>query len=196
MFEAVGKRPRGKTCEAINGLLAECQEAIEEGEPGPVLDAALIASIQGIKTYGITRYGSLLAFARQMGLDDAMKDLETLRDAARNDDQALSKIAESSSNVEASQEKGEDDEKGSRRKTRSRASLTPRASRRRSRSRPPRVTRSEQSSGVRVLTAAHPDRFQAPATQGSAAALSRRSRVSCSAAFGFEVGRGQDHPAR
>ena len=111
VFEAVGKRPRGKTCEAMNGLLAECQEAIEEGEPGPVLDAGLVAGLQGIKTYEVTRYGSLLAFARQMGLDDAIKDLETLRDAARNDDQALSKIAESSSNVEASKEEGEDDEK-------------------------------------------------------------------------------------
>jgi ferritin-like metal-binding protein YciE len=111
VFEAVDKRPRGKTCEAMNGLLAECQEAIEEGEPGPVLDAALIASIQGIKTYEITRYGSLLAFARQMGLENAIKDLATLRDAARNDDQTLSKIAERSSNVEASQEQGQDDEK-------------------------------------------------------------------------------------
>ncbi len=111
VFEAVGKRPRGKTCEAMNGLLAECQEAIEEGETGPVLDAALIACLQGIKTYEVTRYGSLLAFARQMGLDSAIKDLETLRDAARNDDQALSKIAESSSNVAASEEEGEDDEK-------------------------------------------------------------------------------------
>jgi ferritin-like metal-binding protein YciE len=111
VFEAVGKRPRGKACEAMNGLLAECQEAIEEGEPGPVLDAALIASVQGIKTYEVTRFGSLLAFARQMGLNDAIKDLETLRDAARNDDQALSKIAEGSSNVEASKAQGEDDEK-------------------------------------------------------------------------------------
>jgi ferritin-like metal-binding protein YciE len=110
VFEAVGKRPRGKACEAMNGLLAECQEAIEEGEPGPVLDAALIASVQGIKTYEVTRYGSLLAFARQMGLNYAIKDLETLRDAARNDDQALSRIAESSSNVEASKVQGEDDE--------------------------------------------------------------------------------------
>ncbi len=111
VFEAVGKRPRGKACEAMNGLLAECQETIEEGEPGPVLDAALIASIQGIKTYEITRYGSLLAFARQMGLNDAIKDLEILRDAARNDDQALTKIAEGNVNVEASEEEGEDDEK-------------------------------------------------------------------------------------
>ncbi len=111
VFEAAGKRPRGKACEAMNGLLAECQEAIEEGEPGPVLDAALIASVQGIKTYEITRYGSLLAFARQMGLTDAIKDLETLRDAARADDQALSRIAEGDVNVEASGEQGEDDEK-------------------------------------------------------------------------------------
>ena len=111
VFEAAGKRPRGKTCEAMNGLLAECQEAIEEGEPGPVLDAALIANIQGVKTYEVTRYGSLLAFARQMGLDEAITDLETLRDAARDDDQALSKIADGSANVEAAEEQGEDDEK-------------------------------------------------------------------------------------
>ena len=111
VFEAVGKRPRGKACEAMNGLLAECQEAIEEGEPGPVLDAALIACIQGVNTYQVTRYGSLLAFARQMGLDNAVTDLETLRDAARDDDQALSRVAEASANVEASKLKGEDDEK-------------------------------------------------------------------------------------
>lgn len=110
VFEAVDKRPRGKTCEAMNGLLAECQEAIEEGENGPVLDAALIACLQGIKTYEVTRYGSLLAFARQMGLKDAIADLETLRDAARNDDHALSEIAESDTNVKASEKQGEDDE--------------------------------------------------------------------------------------
>ena len=110
VFETVDKRPRGKTCEAMNGLLAECQEAIEEGESGPVLDAALIACLQGIKTYEVTRYGSLLAFARQMGLAGAVKELEALRDAARNDDQALSRIAEGDVNVEASAEAGEDDE--------------------------------------------------------------------------------------
>ncbi len=110
VFEAVGKRPRGKACEAMNGLLAECQEAIEDGEKGPVLDAAIIACVQGVKTYQVTRYGSLLAFAKQMGLNDAMEHLETLRDAARADDEELSKIAESSSNVEASEEGGEDEE--------------------------------------------------------------------------------------
>ncbi len=110
VFEAVGKRPRGKTCEAMNGLLAECQEAIEEGEPGPVLDAALIACMQGMKMYEITRYGSLLAFARQMGLEQAMEHLEALRDAARADDETLSEIAESHANAEASETNDEDDE--------------------------------------------------------------------------------------
>ena len=110
VFEAVDKRPRGKTCEAMNGLLAECQEAIEEGESGPVLDAALIACLQGIKTYEITRYGSLLAFARKMGLESAVQELEKLRDAARTDDQALTHIAEAGVNVAASGKKGKDDE--------------------------------------------------------------------------------------
>ena len=110
VFEAVDKRPRGKTCEAMNGLLAECQEAIEEGEKGPVLDAALIACLQGVKTYEVTRYGSLLAFARQMGLDSATQELEKLRDAARADDQALTKIAESGPNMQAHGQAGQDDE--------------------------------------------------------------------------------------
>ncbi len=110
VFEAAGKRPRGKACAAMNGLLEEVQEAIEEGEKGPVLDAAIIACVQGIKTYEVTRYGSLLAFARQMGLEDAVEHLEKLRDAARTDDEALSKIAEGSSNVEAAAAEGEDEE--------------------------------------------------------------------------------------
>ncbi len=110
VFETVDKRPRGKACEAMNGLLAECHEAIEEGEGGPVLDAALIACLQGIKTYEVTRYGSLLAFARQMDLETAVRELEKLRDAARSDDRALSKIAEGDVNPEASTKAGKDDE--------------------------------------------------------------------------------------
>ncbi|MDQ2802128.1 MAG: DUF892 family protein [Pseudomonadota bacterium] len=110
VFEAVGKRPRGKTCDAMNGLLAECQEAIEEGEKGPVLDAAIIACLQGVRTYQVTRYGSLLAFARQMGLEEAMADLEALRDAAREDDEELTRVAEGGVNQGARQEEGEDEE--------------------------------------------------------------------------------------
>lgn len=110
VFEAVDKRPRGKTCEAMNGLLAECQEAIEEGEPGPVLNAALIACVQGIKTYEVTRYGSLLAFARQMDLETAVEELKKLWDAAHNDNETLSRIAEGDSNVVASKKIGQDDE--------------------------------------------------------------------------------------
>ena len=110
VFEAVGKEPRGKACEAMNGLLAECHEAIEQGELGPVLDAAIIACLQGIKTYQVTRYGSLIAFARQLDLDDAVDELETLRDAARSDDEALSDIAEGDVNPDAADEEGEDDE--------------------------------------------------------------------------------------
>ena len=110
VFEAVGKRPRGKACEAMNGLLTEAQEAIEEGEKGPVLDAALIACLQGVKTFEVTRYGSLIAFARQMGLNDAVTELTVLRDQAHADDDKLTEIAEGSVNVKASEEKGEDDE--------------------------------------------------------------------------------------
>lgn len=110
VFDAVGKRPRGKVCEAMNGLIAEAQEAIEEGERGPVLDAALIATLQGVRHYQITRFGSLLAFAQQMGLEEAMADLEALRDAAREDDEELTRIAEGGANPAAAAVVGEDEE--------------------------------------------------------------------------------------
>ena len=113
VFEAVGKRPRGKACEAMNGLLTEAMEAIEEGDKGPILDAALIACLQGVKTYEITRYGSLLAFARQMGLDEAVTELTALRDAARADDERLTAIAEGGANAAAQDAgAGETDEAG------------------------------------------------------------------------------------
>ena len=67
VFEMVGKRPRGKTCRAMEGLSDEVDEAIEDGEKGPVLDAALIASAQAIEHYEIARYGAMVAWARRPG---------------------------------------------------------------------------------------------------------------------------------
>lgn len=107
------KKARGKPCEAMNGLIKEMDEAIGEGEKGPVLDAALIACIQAMKHYEIARVGALAAWARQMGQDEAA---ETLDDIVKQDEEAddeLTSIAEDHANPEASEHNGDDeDEEG------------------------------------------------------------------------------------
>ena len=81
VFEALGKRAKGKTSAAMDGLVEECEEAIEDGQPGPVLDAALIACAQAIEHYEIARYGAMALWAKQLGEDDVAQMLqETLEE--------------------------------------------------------------------------------------------------------------------
>ena len=111
VFELVtGKRPRGKPCAAMEGLTDEIDEAIEEGEKGPVLDAALIASAQAIEHYEIARYGAMAAWARQVGKTE-VADLfrQTLEEEKRNDER-LSALALRDVNLEAGETEGPDDE--------------------------------------------------------------------------------------
>jgi ferritin-like metal-binding protein YciE len=105
--QVIGKKARGKTCEAMNGLIAEVNEAISEGEKGPVLDAALIACVQAMKHYEIARLGALAAWAKQMGHDEAAETLHELVDQDKDADEDLNEIAEGHANPEAS---GTDDE--------------------------------------------------------------------------------------
>lgn len=107
--QVIGKKPRGKTCEAMNGLIAEVDEAISEGDKGPVLDAALIACVQAMKHYEIARIGALAAWARQMGQDEAAATLQEIVEQDKDADEELSEIAEDHANPEASDE-DEDDE--------------------------------------------------------------------------------------
>ena len=76
VFEAMGKRAQGVTCEAINGLIEECEELIEATEAGPVRDAGLIACAQAIEHYEIARYGALIAWAKSAELNDAVRAFE------------------------------------------------------------------------------------------------------------------------
>jgi ferritin-like metal-binding protein YciE len=71
VFEALGKRAQGVTCEAINGLIEECEELLEEAkQPSAVRDAGLIACGQAIEHYEMARYASLLAWAKLAGHKD------------------------------------------------------------------------------------------------------------------------------
>lgn len=112
VFEQLGKRPRGKTCQAMNGLMEEGEEEIEEGEQGPVLDAALTAAAQSIEHYEIARYGSMVAWAKALGMGEAVELLQQTLDEEKQSDSQLSEIAERALNQQAAEEGGEDEERG------------------------------------------------------------------------------------
>ncbi len=112
VFEMFGKRPRGKTCAAMEGLVDEVHEAIEAGEKGPVLDAALIASAQAVDHYEIARYGAMVAWARQMGMDEAAEQLQQTLDEEKESDRQLNEIALRSANPEAERAEGGEEDEG------------------------------------------------------------------------------------
>lgn len=101
VFEILGKAPRGKTCDAILGIIDEGKSIIEEFEGSPAIDAGLVAAAQAVEHYEIARYGTLKTWAAQLGLKDAVTLLEqTLAEETRTD-QLLSKIGISSANKKA-----------------------------------------------------------------------------------------------
>lgn len=101
VFEAIGKRAQGKTCEAIQGILSEGEEIMEEFKGTAALDAGLISSAQAVEHYEITRYGTLKAWAEQLGHRDAAQLLDaTLKEEAKTDE-ALTTLAESAVNAAA-----------------------------------------------------------------------------------------------
>jgi ferritin-like metal-binding protein YciE len=101
VFESLGKRAQGKTCEAIQGILAEGEEIIEEFKGSPALDAGLISSAQAVEHYEITRYGTLKTWATQLGYMDAAKLLDATLQEEETTDQDLTKIAETVVNAAA-----------------------------------------------------------------------------------------------
>jgi ferritin-like metal-binding protein YciE len=109
-FEEVGKRPRSKTCAAMDGLIEEALEAIEEAEKGPVLDAVLIASMQAMEHYEIARYGAMIAFAHAAGHEDVASLLQETLDEEKEADERLTALAEAGINQKAQQQSSESDE--------------------------------------------------------------------------------------
>ncbi len=110
VFEALGKRAKGKTCAAMNGLAEEGEEAVEEFDKGPVLDAALIACGQAIEHYEIARYGAMVAWAKQLGLTEAAHLLQQTLDEEKANDGLLNDLAERVLNPAASKEKSDEDD--------------------------------------------------------------------------------------
>jgi len=101
VFEIMGKTARGKTCDAIEGIIAEGEEIMEEFKDTAALDAGLISSAQAVEHCEITRYGTLKRWAKELGLSDAAKLLDqTLQEESRTDSD-LTKLADASANRRA-----------------------------------------------------------------------------------------------
>jgi ferritin-like metal-binding protein YciE len=91
----------GKTCDAIEGILAEGEEILEEYEGTDALDAGLIASAQAVEHYEITRYGTLKRWATLLGYEDAARLLdETLQEESKTDE-SLTALADARANDKA-----------------------------------------------------------------------------------------------
>jgi ferritin-like metal-binding protein YciE len=102
IFEILGKPVRGVKCDAIEGLIAEAKEVMDEAEDDGVMDAGLLASAQAVEHYEIARYGTMSAWASQLGLAKAVKLLDETLKQEKAADQLLTKIAASGVNAEAS----------------------------------------------------------------------------------------------
>ena len=94
VFEALGKRAQGVTCEAIKGLIEECEELLDHAkEPSPVRDAGLIACGQAVEHYEIARYGALVAWATATGKADVVSLLQSNLDEEKKADSLLNQLA-------------------------------------------------------------------------------------------------------
>jgi ferritin-like metal-binding protein YciE len=100
-FEALGKRARGVTCEAINGLIEETEEVIEEFPEGSIRDAGLAACAQAVEHYEMARYGSLIAWAKAGGHKEVVSLLEETLAEEKKADTLLNQLANKSINQQA-----------------------------------------------------------------------------------------------
>jgi len=101
VFELIGKSARGKTCEAIVGIIDEGKEIMDDFEGSDALDAGLLAAAQAVEHYEISRYGTLKSWAEKLGLSEAAKLLDETLAEEKKTDEALTKLAESVVNAKA-----------------------------------------------------------------------------------------------
>ena len=101
IFELLDKPARGKTCDAILGIAEEAKSVMEDFKGTPANDAGLIAAGQAAEHYEISRYGSLKAWAQQLGMNEAVKLLDATLKEEKAADQKLSDLALSQDNAKA-----------------------------------------------------------------------------------------------
>jgi ferritin-like metal-binding protein YciE len=117
IFKALDESPKGKKCKAMEGLVEEGKELMEEDAEPEVMDAALIAAAQRVEHYEIAGYGCVRTYAQLLGETQAAKLLQQTLDEEGKTDQALTKLAEKI-NVDAEDPVGEDEEEDKPRRRR------------------------------------------------------------------------------
>jgi ferritin-like metal-binding protein YciE len=111
VFEILGKRAQAKPCEAIRGIIEEGQEIMEEYKGTEALDAGLLAGAQAVEHYEIARYGTLKAWAMQLGMNNAADLLNETLEEEKRTDALLTELAEQAVNASAGEgEENEDEE--------------------------------------------------------------------------------------
>ena len=105
IFEQVGKTPRAEKCEGMAGIVEEGQSLMEEDADPETMDAMLIGGAQKVEHYEIASYGTMLAWAEQLGMTDAARLLKQTLEEEKQTDQKLSRFAESRKNREAASER-------------------------------------------------------------------------------------------
>lgn len=103
VFELHGVRAQTVNCPAIDGIIEEANEVAGEVDDKQVLDAALIAAAQAVEHYEITRYGTLIEWAKQLGRDDCAAVLKQNLDEEKATDKKLTELAESKVNLQAAE---------------------------------------------------------------------------------------------
>jgi ferritin-like metal-binding protein YciE len=101
VFELLDKPARGKTCDAIMGILDEGKEIMDEYKGTSALDAGLLAAAQAVEHYEISRYGTLKTWATELGMKDAAKLLDATLSEEKKTDDTLSTLAKSAVNLAA-----------------------------------------------------------------------------------------------
>ena len=101
IFEMLEKPARGVKCEAMDGILSEAESLMEEVEDPEVGDAGMIANAQAVEHYEITRYGTLIAWAEELGMPDAAELLQQTLDEEKATDKKLTALAEKRVNKDA-----------------------------------------------------------------------------------------------
>lgn len=116
IFERLDENPKGKTCQAMKGLVEEGSEILEEDGEESVLDAGIIAAAQKVEHYEIASYGTVRTFAQLLGEDEAAEVLQETLDEEGDADKLLTQLAQEIVNPEALLEDAEAEATGSRRR--------------------------------------------------------------------------------
>jgi ferritin-like metal-binding protein YciE len=101
IFALIDETPRGKNCPAILGLIEEGKEIMDDYKGSTAIDAGLLAAAQSVEHYEISRYGTMIAWAEELGLNQAVPLLKATLDQEKATDQTLTQLAESVINYEA-----------------------------------------------------------------------------------------------